>query len=138
MKAYRYDEYGDYVGEVECQLDPIETQMSGEEVWLLPANSTYDKPPKEKEGYNIKFIDGAWTYEKIPEDPQPTEDEMKANVRAIRNSYLQGTDYTQLEDAPFTEEEKAEYREYRQYLRDYTETTDWWLQYPLTFEEWRS
>lgn len=138
MKAYSYDEEGFYKGEVECQLDPIETQMSGEEVWLLPANSTYDKPPKEKEGYNIKFIDGAWVYEKIPEDPEPTEDEMKANVRAIRNNYLQGTDFTQLEDAPFTEEEKAEYREYRQYLRDYTETTDWWLQYPLTFEEWRS
>ena len=87
-----------------------------------------------EEGY-----DGNW-YKKgyAPEKPEPTEYEKKESVRTVRNNYLQGTDFTQLTDAPFTEEEKAEYREYRQYLRDYTETTDWWLQNPLTFEDWRS
>lgn len=140
MIAYGYDKEGFYTGEKTCQLDPIETAISGNEVWLLPANATYEKPPKEKEGYFVKFKGGSWVYEKIPTPPippEPTEDEKKEIVRAVRNSYLQGTDYTQLEDAPFTEEEKAEYREYRQYLRDYTDTENWWESNPKTFNEWK-
>ena len=79
-------------------------------------------------------------YFQIGNEPQPyvpTEDEMKENVKMIRNSYLQQTDFTQLSDAPFTVEEKAEYAEYRKYLRDYTEEENWWLQNPKTFEEWK-
>lgn len=70
------------------------------------------------------------------EHPAPTEEELKAQVRDVRNSYLSYWDFTQLDDAPFTEEEKAFYREYRQYLRDYTEQENWWLQNPMTYEEW--
>ena len=70
------------------------------------------------------------------EDPSPTEEEMKEQVRAVRNSYLSYWDFTQLDDAPFTEEEKAFYREYRQYLRDYTEQENWWLQNPDNYETW--
>ena len=68
---------------------------------------------------------------------EPTEDELKSQVRMIRNIYLQQCDFTQLTDAPFTEEEKAEYSEYRKYLRDYTEEENWWLQNPKTFDEWK-
>ena len=60
MIAYGYDKEGFYTGEKTCQLDPIETAISGNEVWLLPANATYEKPPKEKVGFNIKFKGGAW------------------------------------------------------------------------------
>lgn len=80
-------------------------------------------------------------YFQIGSEPQPyipTEDEMKESVKMIRNVYLQRTDFTQLDDAPFTVEEKAEYAEYRKYLRDYTEEENWWLQNPKTFEEWKS
>lgn len=69
--------------------------------------------------------------------PQPTEQEMKDKVRSIRNQYLSSTDFTQLPDAPFTEEEKSQYTQYRQYLRDYTEGENWWKQNPKTFEEWK-
>jgi hypothetical protein len=72
-----------------------------------------------------------------PAKPEPTEDEMKESVRRIRNGYLKDTDFTQLNDAPFTTEEKAQYADYRQYLRDYTDSADWWLQNPLTFDEWK-
>lgn len=75
---------------------------------------------------------------KNPEPTLPSEDELKAQVRAVRDSYLQETDFTQLPDAPFTTEEKAVYADYRQYLRDYTETEDWWKQDPKTFDEWKS
>lgn len=69
--------------------------------------------------------------------PVPTVDELKAQVRAVRDIYLQEYDFTQLPDAPFTEEEKAEYAAYRQYLRDYTTLNNWWEQNPLTFNEWQ-
>ena len=86
-----------------------------------------------EEAYN-----GLWYVEGYaPQAPEPTEDEKKESVRAVRNSYLSGTDYTQLPDAPFTEEEKIEYQEYRQYLRDYTKEEDWWEQNPKTFAEWK-
>lgn len=139
MIAYKYDDLKYYIGEVNCQIDPLESKIQGHEIYLLPANSTFEVPPKEKDGYKIKWNGESWEYEKIPEpepEPEPTEDEKKALVRGVRNSYLQGTDFTQLDDAPFTEDEKEQYRQYRQYLRDYTEGPDWWESYPKTFNEW--
>lgn len=81
---------------------------------------------------------GAWyVLGYAPAKPEPTEDEMKESVRRIRNGYLKDTDFTQLNDAPFTSEEKLQYAQYRQYLRDYTEGENWWLSNPKTFEEWK-
>ena len=74
----------------------------------------------------------------IPELTPPSEDELKAQVRAVRDSYLLATDFTQLPDAPFTAEQKTQYADYRQYLRDYTETENWWLENPKTFDEWKN
>lgn len=74
----------------------------------------------------------------VPKEPEPIEDEIKQRVRSVRNKYLQATDYTQLPDAPFTAEEKAQYADYRQYLRDYTDTPNWWLENPETFDEWKA
>lgn len=72
-----------------------------------------------------------------PAKPEPTEDEKKESVRAVRNGYLKDTDFTQLNDAPFTSEEKLQYAQYRQYLRDYTEGENWWLNNPMDFNSWR-
>lgn len=141
MIAYGYDDNGYYTGEKTCQLDPLESRQQGKEIWLLPANATWDEPLPEKEGYRVKFVDGAWIYEEIPQPepaPEPTQEEKEEAVRAVRNSYLSATDFTQLDDAPFTAEEKATYAEYRQYLRDYTTGEDWWEQDPATFEEWET
>ena len=57
-------------------------------------------------------------------------------MRAVRNNYLKDTDYTQLEDAPVSEDKKEQYRAYRQYLREYPDTENWWKQNPKTFEDW--
>lgn len=75
-------------------------------------------------------------YYAVAVNAAPTEDELKAQVRAVRDAYLQHYDFTQLPDAPFTDLEKAQYADYRQYLRDYTTLPSWWLNNPLTFEEW--
>jgi hypothetical protein len=80
---------------------------------------------------------GDWYVKGYAPQYNPTEDELKTNVRRVRNEYLQYYDFTQLVDAPFTDEEKAVYSEYRQYLRDYTEGESWWLSNPKTFEEWK-
>lgn len=75
-------------------------------------------------------------YYEVQPIPAPTEDELKSRVRAVRDDYLQHYDFTQLPDAPFNEVEKAQYADYRQYLRDYTTLPNWWLNNPQTFEEW--
>lgn len=139
MIAYKYDSNKRYAGTVNCQLDPLETRAQGHDVWLLPGDSTWEEPLPEKEGYYVVWDGEDWQYEAIPEPPappEPTEDEMKANVRAVRDGYLEYWDFTQLIDAPFTEDEKEKYREYRQYLRDYTKEENWWLQDPDDFATW--
>ena len=73
MIAYRYDSNGLYIGTIPCQLDPRATKEKGEDVYLLPANSTTIEPPKAKEGYNIVWNGKAWEYMEIPKPPTPPE-----------------------------------------------------------------
>ncbi|QDW23293.1 hypothetical protein B0M43_0022885 [Flavobacterium sp. KBS0721] len=46
------------------------------------------------------------------------------SLRAIRNSLLTETDWTQVEDSPLSPEKKAEWKNYRQALRDLTDVDD--------------
>jgi hypothetical protein len=46
----------------------------------------------------------------------------KENFRLHRDALLKNTDWTQLPDSPLNEEQKAAWAEYRQALRDITET----------------
>lgn len=62
----------------------------------------------------------------------------KEAVREVRNGYLQATDIYMIADFPITEEERNQYKAYRQYLRDFTEMESWWEELPLTFEDWQS
>ena len=85
MIAYRYkpDDGMKYDGTQECQLDPLETKISGHDVWLLPGNCTWKEPLPSKEGYNVvyKSDSDTWEYELIPAPPEPeppTLDEVKA------------------------------------------------------------
>lgn len=64
-------------------------------------------------------------------------EQKKADVRAIRNQYLTDTDKYMIPDFPITEEERQQYKNYREYLRNYPETENWYEQNPLTFEEWK-
>ena len=66
----------------------------------------------------------------------PTEDELKAQVRAVRNQYLEHTDKYMITDYPITDEERELYRQYREYLRTYPECRDWYKANPKTYEEW--
>jgi hypothetical protein len=44
--------------------------------------------------------------------------------KSVRNKFLTQSDWTQMADAPLTEAERAEWRVYRQALRDLPTTTD--------------
>lgn len=81
--------------------------------------------------------DGAW-YVKGYAPEKPIE-ELQAEVRAVRNSYLeQYVDHKQLVLVwnNLSEDDKKLYADYRTYLLDYTKLENWWLNNPMTFDEW--
>ncbi len=103
--------------------------------------------------YMIDCFNGRYTVRKISEVEQihyaamtdeqkvaydkEQSDNKRAKVRFVRNSYLRETDpCVSCPDYPITDEERQAYKDYRSYLRDYTETEEWWLKNPMTFDEW--
>ena len=45
MQVYKYDEQTkEYVGTEQALIDPLETELQGKEIYLLPANATFEKP----------------------------------------------------------------------------------------------
>lgn len=61
MKVYRYNEEKIFVGEEEALLNPLETKIQGKNVYLLPANSTFEKP-KIVKGKVPVFVKNKWEY----------------------------------------------------------------------------
>ena len=78
--------------------------------------------------------DGSW-YLKGYAPEKPTE-QKEAEIRAVRNQYLEQTDKFMIADYPITDEERELYRQYRTYLRTYPECRDWYKANPKTYEEW--
>ena len=97
------------------------------------------EPPEEKEGFDIVWNGDAWEYKELEKEPEPhipTEDELKVQVRNVRNRFLEQTDKFMLVDYPITDDERELYKQYRTYLRTYPECRDWYKANPKTFEEW--
>lgn len=69
---------------------------------------------------NYKVINGKHTYSAFVQ----SEDSILENLRTTRNALLINSDWTQLDDSPLSEEEKTEWRNYRQALRDLTGLDD--------------
>lgn len=88
---------------------------------------------------NNQHIADRGEYLETVDNPQPTVEEKQTAMRAVRNQYLNDTDKFMLADFPIADAELENYKAYRQYLRDYTQTDeDWYLNNPLTFEEWKT
>lgn len=149
MKAYEYNEENKrYKGETECQIDPLESKAAEKDVWLLPANSTLKKPLPEKEGFNVCFdtIAEEWYYEEQPKPYEPTEADIKYNVKRLCSIYISSISWrverynTQKELGIETSDSAETYLkilQYMQYLREYDDGENWWLQEPKTFEDWK-
>ena len=137
--CYRYNENKKYIGSEEMHKDPLESELQKKDIWLLPADCTLIEPPEAKEGFNIVWNGEAWEYKELGKEPEPhvpTEDELKVQVRAVRNQYLEQTDKYMIVDYPITDDERELYKQYRTYLRDYTLSENWQESNPLKFEEW--
>lgn len=139
MKVYIYNDKGYYKGEDMAQIDPLESNIQGKKIYILPANSTEKEPLEPKEGFKVKWDGKNWTYEEETKEGEyiPTEDDLKADKRAERDFLLFTSDKYMLSDFPITEEEREKWVAYRQYLRDYTKQENWWEESPKTFEDWQ-
>ena len=94
----------------------------------------------EKIGFSEQEVeqayDGSW-YLKGYAPEKPTE-QKEAEVRSVRNQYLEQTDKYMIADYPITDDERELYKKYRVYLRTYPECQDWYKANPKTYDEWKS
>lgn len=101
--------------------------------WAEEHGTTFEEDLSKRDLPKRYFVIGS---EPEPE-PEPTIEELQGKIRGVRNYYLGGTDkYVSIPDFPLSAEERELYFSYRQYLRDYTQAENWWLEEPKTFEEW--
>lgn len=129
MAEYNYNDIIEYID------GTYDENFNNARNWAYAHNTTFEERLDLRELPKRYFQIGSEYVEPVP--PEPTEDDKKYQVRTVRNEWLNKTDFTQLADAPFSVEVKAQYAEYRQYLRDYTNGENWWLENPLSFDEWK-
>jgi hypothetical protein len=67
MQAYHYNDLRFFDGEVNCQIDPVESAKAHKNIYLTPANSTLDKP-EQQEGYTPRWNGESW--EQYADDKQ--------------------------------------------------------------------
>jgi hypothetical protein len=61
MQTYRFDKKTkEFLYAETAYLDPLETEQQGKDVYLLPANSTFDTPPTAKSGYAVMWNGVTW------------------------------------------------------------------------------
>lgn len=73
----------------------------------------------------VKKINGVWTKEVTASEgsedyKKRVDTTLTINARKVRDKLLSSSDWTQLPDAPLTEEKKQEWSVYRKQLRDLT------------------
>ena len=117
--AYSFHpETGVFIGVEFAQESPLEPG-----VFLLPAGATFVEPPQVAEGKQAVWNGESWAVEDIPlppaPEPEPEPEPLTWDtIRGQRNFLLAQSDWTQLADAPLTQEQKNAWSVYRQALRD--------------------
>lgn len=151
--CYRYDqEKKTFQQSEEMYKDPLESELQGKDIWLLPADCTLIEPPEAKDGFDIVWSGDAWEY-KEQEKPKeeepyvPTEDDLKNSKRWERDDVLNKTMcriqryQTQKEAGLSTTDDSTTYSallNYAQYLRDIPQQSgEWWSADILDFDVWR-
>ena len=95
----------------------------------------YDKIEEDTEHQVADYVhcDGEF----VLTTSDPAIEQKKAEVRAVRNGYLEQTDKYMIADYPITDDERELYKQYRAYLRDYPDSSeDWFKHEPMSFAEW--
>lgn len=88
-------------------------------IYLLPQGGWVINIIEGKE--LITYDDSSIKFTKI-QLTEATKKWEKGNLRKIRNEKLKDCDWTQLPDSPLSEHKKQEWSDYRQSLRDITES----------------
>lgn len=70
--------------------------------------------------------------------PELSLSEKAMLIRHERNALLRKTDFTQISDAPLSQEDKEKYRAYRAYLRAIPENSEFPNIAVMTFEDWKN
>lgn len=136
MKVYKYNENKIYIGEEEALLDPLETKYQGKNIYLLPANATFEKP-KLKENEVAVFEGNKWNYYKNILGKYYYEDGLH-EIKDIKDKHLVLTDEEvakinsgmtcEIKDGKykvyFSEKQKAKKRIVE--LEYYLSSTDWY------------
>lgn len=95
MKAYRFNpDTLIFEGEQERQIDPVASRRAGKDIYLMPANCTEAKPPAGKDGFDIVFADGRWSYKEQekkeePSQPEPYEPTTEDKINQLDSQYEQ-------------------------------------------------
>ncbi len=59
--VYLFDEKNkNFIGSEQAYIDPLETQIKGENVYLLPANATFQEPPADVPAGQVAVFNGSW------------------------------------------------------------------------------
>jgi hypothetical protein len=108
---------GTFLGSDMARESPLELG-----VFLVPANATTNEPPRCSASERPVYRDGAWTVEPIPQplpEPSPIEPDPANVIRAERVPLLTAADIAILK-AEDSNQDTANWRQYRQALRDIT------------------
>ena len=95
MLVYRYNpETKIFLYSEPAMLDPLETQKAGKNIYLMPANCTDVEPPVSKDGFDIVFVDGKWSYKEQekkeePSQPEPYEPTTEDKINQLDSQYEQ-------------------------------------------------
>lgn len=120
-----YDEIGRIVKSVDCPADKIERQLKEGQGYIetdahdgthyVKQGSVIEYPERPSDDHEFDFSLEQWVDTKT--DQIRAQEALEA-LRRERNIKLAMSDWTQIPDAPLTDEQKGAWREYRQALRD--------------------
>ena len=126
----------------------FEEDISKREPYKQEHEETYMNPTTGET--EVKIVNNPTTkrFFVIGDEPKPyvpTEDELKVQVRTVRDNYMQTTQnridrYRNQKELGIettdTEEVFKQLLEYTQYLRDYPSGDNWWVKNPMVFDEY--
>ena len=129
MTEYTYNQTIEYIDGTR------DLNFEAAQKWAREHGTSFEEDVTARKKFGEKLI----RFFVIGNEPKPyipTEDELKAQVRAVRNQYLEQTDKYMLVDYPISDDERELYKQYRTYLRTYPECQDWYKANPKTYDEW--
>jgi signal recognition particle GTPase len=126
MKVYNYNDEKKFTYEEDARIDPLETQVLGKDVYLLPAKATFKKALEAKEGFDVVFNEkeGKWEYKETPvikdEESLLKEKTQKQRLQEAvweLENYLTSTDYKIIKAVELNESLDEELKSKRQKAR---------------------